>query len=91
MFMLKVLFRSKTGGYLAFVVFSLICGAIGEMYFPSGAFSNFDGLISWFLFTVTSLIYGVVMWLVFTLITVALHTIYDDLKETAEKIREEEK
>lgn len=93
MFMLKVLWQSKTGGYLAFFIFSLICGTIVEKYFPSGIgiFSNFDGVERWVLFTVMSLIYGFVMWLVFTGIMSALHYMYNDLKETAKKVREDEK
>ena len=91
MFMLKVLWQSKTGGYLAFFVFSLICGTIAEKHFPSGALSNFDGLVSWVLFTVMSLIYGFVVWLIFTAIMSALHYMYEDLKKTAKKVREDEK
>ena len=91
MFFLKVLFRSKTGGYLAFFIYCLVCGAVGEAYFPSGAFSNFDGLVSWLLFVVASLVYGAVIFVIFSILQAAILTAYDDLKETAEKIRNEEK
>lgn len=91
MFMLKVLFRSKTGGYLAFFIFCLILGVVGEIYYPSGALRNFDGLFSWFLVAVMGIVYGVIALVLFTVIKTAILTAYDDLKETTEKVRNEEK
>lgn len=91
MFFLKVLFRSKTGGYLAFFIFCLILGIVGEKYFPSGALHNYDGILRWFLVAVVGIVYGVVGWVLFKVIKTAILTAYDDLKDTAQKIRNEEK
>lgn len=91
MFMLKVLLKSKTGGYLMFFVFSLICGAIGEMYFPSGAFSNFNGIVSWILFTVMGLFYAFILWVGYSVITSLFSAMTEDLKETAQQLRNKEK
>lgn len=89
--MLKVLFRSKTGGCLAFFGFCMMLGILGEKYFPSGASRNFDGLFSWFLIAGMGIIYGIIALVIFMVIIKAIQTAYDDLKETAEKIRNEEK
>lgn len=86
-FFLKVLINSQTGTYLFITTFCLICGAVGEMYYPSGVFLHFDAPISWVLFTIMSFFYGLVVMVISFIIGYLIISAYDDLKKTAEEIR----
>lgn len=91
MFMLKVLVKSKTGGFLAYFFLSVVMAFIGDKYLPSGALTNHVSPFSWLLFLFTGLVYSALIFAVYFAIRHAIQFAYDDLTSTAKNLRNQEK
>ncbi len=87
MFILQVLFKSKTGKWLAYFLYCCAVGLILTTYWGPATVEHWENPMRTFLILLTGVVGGTLLFAAVMFIVFLVNSAYDDLEKTAKSIK----